>query len=795
MQTLPLEHVLSANRALLLLLVLFTAAAPCGGAEPGPYSRAQLRDWERVLERAERALADGAALDREQLAQQHQRLEPVRDAARVARAAAQVQAQQQRELLDAIGAPPAEGEPAESRDVAARRTSLNAAIGAAESQAKAAELVVKSAEVLLARVAELERRERTSTLLVRGPSPLVPGMWYAAAVQFFEGARTLRRPGDGGAVRWPVLIVVPAVALLVAVAIGAGRLSRFLLRRYGRDPAIAEPGYPRRVLAASVSALSRGLVPSLVFSTLVVAAWNYYLQDVVGAEAGQPTGLIRAILVLLLGIAFVRAAFSPAEPRWRVVPVSSAAARRMGRRLYALVAVIAADIALEFFLERIGAVGPELASAYSFTANLVICMLLLSLVPRRLWQAPAGAEGDGGSAWFWPALRLLVVCVALAVPAANLAGYRTLADFLLQSTLSTVVALALLTAVHVVLREAVTGLLGPRSALSRRWLALPAQTAARLEFWFALALDALMLFTGLVVVAALWGVPLRDMREWAVGLTRGVPIGSYTFAPADLLLALAAFVVVIAVTRTVQRVFERRVFPQTRLDIGVRTAVIAGLGYVGLVIAVLYAISVLGIDLTKLAIIAGALSVGIGFGLQNIVNNFVSGLILLVERPIKIGDWIVVGSIEGWVRRINVRATQIETFNRADVIIPNSELLQSAVVNLTHKSKLGRLDVPVGVAYAADIDAVESILLECAAGHPNVQGYPPPYVLFMNFGDSALEFELRVFLDDVETRLSTASDLRKAITRRFRESGVEIPFPQRDIWFRNARPAAGADGA
>ena len=207
-------------------------------------------------------------------------------------------------------------------------------------------------------------------------------------------------------------------------------------------------------------------------------------------------------------------------------------------------------------------------------------------------------------------------------------------------------------------------------------------------------------------------------------------------------------------------------------------------GYAGLLVAVAAGISTAGIDLSNLAIIAGALSVGIGFGLQNVVNNFVSGLILLVERPVKVGDWIVIGEHQGYVQRINVRATEIQTFQRSSVIIPNSELLSSALVNWTHKDAVARIDVPVGVSYHSDVERVRETLFEVAESHPEVVRRPEPVVLFTAFGDSALDFELRCFVAQADEVFRIATEIRFEIVRLFRERGIEIPFPQRDVHLR-----------
>ncbi|MCW8963102.1 MAG: mechanosensitive ion channel, partial [Gammaproteobacteria bacterium] len=218
---------------------------------------------------------------------------------------------------------------------------------------------------------------------------------------------------------------------------------------------------------------------------------------------------------------------------------------------------------------------------------------------------------------------------------------------------------------------------------------------------------------------------------------------------------------------------------------GGKEAVITVSGYVGVTITILIALGIAGISYTNIAIVAGALSVGIGFGLQNVVNNFVSGLILLFERPVRTGDWIVVGDTQGFVRKISIRSTQIETFDRLDIIVPNSELISNKVSNWMLRDPWGRITVAVGVAYGSDIDKVIDILLSVANAHEGVlvdqAGLPPPKALFMRFGDSALEFELRCFIRQIDKMFDVKSDLNIAIDRAFRKAGITIPFPQRDV--------------
>ena len=212
-----------------------------------------------------------------------------------------------------------------------------------------------------------------------------------------------------------------------------------------------------------------------------------------------------------------------------------------------------------------------------------------------------------------------------------------------------------------------------------------------------------------------------------------------------------------------------------------RNSIRTGASYTAIILALLVAFAAAGVNFGNIAIVAGALSVGIGFGLQSIVNNFVSGLILLAERPIKVGDWVSVTAGEGTVTKINVRATEIETFDRCSIIVPNSSLISDAVQNWTHGDLMGRAKVLVGVSYDADPQQVHDILVKCAQDHPRAMAYPLPSVLFKDFGASSLDFEVRVFINDVNWVAFVASELRFSIHKALKEAGIEIPFPQRDV--------------
>ncbi|MEM9263126.1 MAG: mechanosensitive ion channel domain-containing protein, partial [Pseudomonadota bacterium] len=468
---------------------------------------------------------------------------------------------------------------------------------------------------------------------------------------------------------------------------------------------------------------------------------------------------------------------------WRLVPLATRGVRIV--RLSFLVATFV------FFFDRALSVGAqifggdeELALTQSAIKALVMGLMFLWLSSKSVWTLAEGREEAFSPEirGLWRNLRYALRLISILILVSTVIGYVSFGHYLATRTYMIDGLLAAGLFVRLIAQQ---GLKAADASFATTEEGSSEERRERLIFfWVGVVVDFIVIAALVPIIALILGAQLEDVRAGVSNAFFGFKIGGVTVSFLKILIAVGTFVGILLVTRFIQRTGERSFLPRTRLDTGVQNSLKTLIGYVGLIIAFGSAVSALGFNLSNLAIIAGALSVGIGFGLQSIVNNFVSGLILLFERPIKVGDWIVTSAGEGIVKRISVRSTEIETFDRSSVIVPNSELISNAVTNWTHKNKQGRVIISVGVSYDTDPDLVIKLLEEVARDTHILLAYPAPYVYFVGFGDSSLDFELRGLIRDVNSGLSAKTGLRVAIFKKLKDAGIEIPFPQRDLNIR-----------
>ena len=282
---------------------------------------------------------------------------------------------------------------------------------------------------------------------------------------------------------------------------------------------------------------------------------------------------------------------------------------------------------------------------------------------------------------------------------------------------------------------------------------------------------------------------LQTIKQFCVKVWNIELFGSVTIGSVFLLLILFASVII--VERIVQKQLIRRFLSRTKLQPSLQFGLSRIIGYTLIAVGFYVAFQLVGVDLSSLAIIAASLGVGVGFGLQNIINNLVSGIIILAERPISIGDRIEVGGVAGRVTKIQIRSTTVVTNDNITMIVPNADFISNTVTNWSHGDPQVRIRVPVGVAYGSDLKLLQRLLLEAAAEHPKALRDPSPVVLFTEFGDSSLNFELGVWTQEMTaTPIHFTSEMNFIIDQKLRENNIEIPFPQRDLHVRSGLPAA-----
>ena len=683
--------------------------------------------------------------------------------------------------LDDLGRRPGEGE-SESPLVEKKRLDLEKQLERLELPQRAArDRYIRyqvQVEILDERIRFLRKRQ----LLTRSSSPIWPQGWAKFGSEVGSKLRSLSdRPNS----RMPAAIVLLIASLLAGVvAVAAARIARSTLRWFNRRIELARDEARRLVtlIAKDFGFLAVLLTGLAVLLGILVLAGSF--DDLFSSMAGV---FVAIAVPILIANWIGQSLFSPGSPEFRFVPVDDWGAKHSVR----IVTGLGASIGLESLVEFVERESPFTVADEAiapFVSILIAGVLLYSLgrtiLHHRIHQtvgamevaAEIDAQLDHERMDF---ARLAATAMKLAGVVAILVaavGYIELSRRILLPTIATLAVGAFLILTFSRIRR-----IGGQ--LAARWLSGSRRHHPVARFFGALVL----ILASLPLFATFWGLRPAELLDF-VGLLRdGITVGETTISFGNVFTFLAVFLIGYVLTRWLQRVLEYTLLSRIGLDEGTRSALITGIGYVGILIAVMVAIAVAGFDLSSLAIIAGALSVGIGFGLQSVVSNFVSGIILLIERPIKKGDWIEVGSVSGIVEKIAVRATRIKAFNRDDVIVPNSELIAGIVRNKTYADTLGRVETYVGIAYESDVDEAIKLVKEVAASHEEVLKDPDPSVMIESLGDSALVMKVFSYIGDVRRVNKVRTDLYLDILEKFQAAGIEIPFPQQEIRFRRDR--------
>ena len=720
--------------------------------------------WERLAERAEKAAANrnigSEALEviRRQMVDWRSALlgEQNANAARIATLRAQIAA---------LGPPPAEGAP-EVEEIAQRRAVLTEQLVTLQAPGLAAEEAYRRADGLIAEIDRVLRERQADQLLKLWPAPINPANWPEAVIGVTDtGVRIWEETAEKWAdtkARTAFGDNVPFILLLLALAVGLLAYGRSWVQ--GLSSRLQDRASLRgRKILALFASLGEIAFPLLGIHCVLLALSLTEMQGEVGARLVAAAGDLALFVILaawLSGQVFPRGL--------SVGPFNLPPERRAEARYNAvLMAALLGLDGMRFAAMDAQSYSEGTTSVASFPI-LAVAGLLLFRMGQLLHRHLLRERRDGDVSRY--GMRLIgflgqgAMLVGVVGPLLGAVGYVPAATALIYPAIISLGVVGLL----LVLQELISDIYGTITRTDGD----PGEALVPVLANFALAL------LSLPVVALIWGARTSDLTELWTRFREGFALGDTRISPTNFLVFATVFALGYVLTRLFQGGLKNTILPRTSLDQGGQNAIVSGLGYLGIFLAAVAAINAAGINLAGLAIVAGALSVGIGFGLQTVVSNFVSGIILLIERPVSEGDWIEVGTTQGIVKSISVRSTRIQTFDRSDVIVPNSDLISGRVTNWTRFNLTGRLIVPISVPLSADSRKVEAVLRAIAEAQPLAILQPPPIVALVGFGVETMNFEIRLILRDVNFQLQVRSEVNHQIAERFLAEGILLlPAP------------------
>lgn len=787
----PATSILRALLAAVLLAFALVGSHAQDAASPAPPNPTAAIDAARAeLDRIETRLGDGNLnLKDEELAGLRARIEPMAatlDQA-IAQLAPKLAAADAR--LAQIGPKPAEGQPAESADVGKERDAQTAARQQVDEAIKRGRLLQVEASQVGDQITERRRALLASRLFERARSLLDPALWIDVVDEAPRDAS--RVVALGGEIGDQVSRnLQPTSVGIVALSVAAALLLLFPIRiwvaNFGERLVFHQS--PRSRLRRSATALFRLVATTL--APLLAALCVYWAVKTVGwlPAKAEPLAAVLVRSAAFLGFAhgMVKALLAPGRPTWRLVELSDEAVAKVKNQPTIIAYVFVAGRILSVFNSTVGAsLSASIATAGLFAA-LNAATFALAIRRLRAVQALEAAEASEAAPDERPnhpllfLVRLAALAAIVVVLISVAIGYVPLGLFLANQVIWISAVLWLGYLLLVVVDDFFTTALSSESRFGRSvadGVGVRTSTLEQLGVLLSGITRLFIMAAGALLIAAPWGVGSTDLFGWLRMPVTGFQLGGITISVTGILSAVALVVVGFALTHAAQRWLDRDLLPKTRMDEGLKASINTGVGYLGSIIVIVLALAYLGFSLDRLAIVAGALSVGIGFGLQAVISNFVSGVILLAERPIKIGDWVVVGSDQGNVRRISVRSTEIELFDRSTLIVPNSDFITKSVKNVTHGAPNGRVAIELVVSSAVEPETVKRIAIQTAKSHSSVLAFPEPQLLFTSLGKADNNFMLYCNVPSPRQAASVKSDLNFALVKAFAAAEVAIAGP------------------
>jgi len=771
-------------RALLLVLLLVSAPAAAQTTSVAALT-AQLTQAERDVAEVDRAL--DARVDEDE----RQTLRTKALAAKDSAADAAGRLQDQLTLVDAkvaqLGTPAAGT--SEASDIRAQRADLSRQHAALDSAVKRGRLLGVTAQQLVDEIAQSQAAQFGERLSAHSPSPLSPAFWRAVLLSaprdlrrvtaFVTSGIAQARAQSRGSVPWQALL---GVIVFVAV-LGPGRLAlwrvgqRFLIEG-APGHRVRRSGYAIwRIAVGTLTPLlaSFSLVQGVRWARLEAANWSPLLD-----------GLIAAMTFAGLTASVSGALLMRSQSSWRVAPIGDAAAMRLRPFSLILAGLSFATIALDVFNRAVNASVAARVASQAAEASLHLLLLAATLLALgRMRAEQAGDEQGETTRAGLGAVALLAWLVVVVAGLALLVGYIGFSLFLVQLVAWGVVLGAATYLLMAAIDDIATSLFKRSSATGRtlvRALGLRGSSVDQFGVLLSGVLRVVVAVTALGLLLSPFGAGngVSTLFSRLGALSQGVEVGGVAISPGTIVRGLVVLFVGLALVRAFMGWLEGRYLPATDLDGSGRNSVSLVARYVGVALTVIWALASLGIGVERIALLLSALSVGIGFGLQAITSNFVSGLILLAERPIKIGDLVRVGTDEGDVKRISVRSTEIELADHSTLIVPNSELITKTVLNKTLASPLGRIQIQFSVPLGTDAARVREIVLAIFTAEAAVLDDPAPSAFVDSIADGRILFNCFAHVETPRAAYPTRSSVFMALLGRFHDEDIDIgTVPQR----------------
>ncbi|WP_445513777.1 DUF3772 domain-containing protein [Stenotrophomonas sp. 3(2025)] len=778
----------------LLLCCTLLLAVPALAQDDDPTPKQQLADIDNALKAVERKRNDAEAI--ETLGTLSENASQAKRDAEALEKTLQPQLDQLNEQLTQLGEAPKDT--TEPPELAAQRRTLTRQRDARAASIAQAKSSAVRAQQLSADIDKQRNAQRTEELGRKVASPLSPTLWRQVADQLPNDiARVTPLAQQGRAALttaiathgWGTLLLGLAAALVMMFPL------RLWLRALGRRFAASErapDGRLRRSGLAMWLLLVGTLLPGYAVVVLVAAL------DAIGAIPPRLQSVAEGVQAATFAAAFISALSAcllvPKRPSWRLLNLDDTAALKLRKYAWGAAALawlstvlVAIDRATR--TSEVTTVALDGVIALTYLGLIMAMLVTLARLHRRQTaeaeaKLEAQADGQGAavpvrrSSWLVLARVAGNVAVVAAI-IATLMGYVNFAKFVNQQLIGGSIVVLAATLLFKFVDDFSTWLLNADSKVGQTILLSTGLSVSRLEQAGVLLSAVLRTFVVLIALLAL-AAPFGNIGsvvERVASLANGISIGDITLKPARIAIALLVMLVGLGLTQLLQRWLTDTYLPKTELDLGARNSISTITRYVGIILVALWALTAMGLNLKNLALLVSALSVGIGFGLQAIIQNFVSGLILLTERPVKIGDWVKLGDQEGDIRRINVRSTEIQVSDKSTLIVPNSELITKTIRNMTMGNNQGRIQIQFAVPASTDVAGLRQALLDAYGAHNTVLQQPAPSVYIDSIAGGQITINSFAYVASPRQVYGTRSDLYFSLLQILAERNIPLSTP------------------